>query len=393
MQKEDLRLLIGSSLQSAGLTEPFRRLYELLAKSYIWNTNSDVVQAAWVRRSLVTSDFIPICSDIDMTVLIDDKRLEEIYLSKKFLKLHPVKDVQFIGSSFLEAWMATGGFRNRQATNWKQIYGEPSNINPTSYNSKEEMAFELGHEVHLLYRQLHEKLKVWHICKSEQTSLSLFKLTKELERLRLFWSSQDPRWINIGRAHIPFSYSLSDYFITLDSFCAELLQSLRSPLNTFDWKEMITEENGFGTEINININLDRVFLVKDSNRFLEAFEKRPNNFVTSESYLELIKGIGVQEQTLLNKLASQRIPYYLQFNGQRLAHDLLGAILLTPDNHEQLYYCFANINSFCLEMTGASSPNWPEIQQSWQLTKQLPYSGRKLIKVILANLDQVSAIL
>jgi hypothetical protein len=392
MHKEDLRLLIGSSLQSAGLTEPFRKLYTWVAKSYLWNFKTETIKAAWIRRSLVTSDFVPVCSDIDMTILIDDQRLEEIALANRFTKFHPVRDVQFVGLRFFKAWKDAGGFRNRQFENWKQIHGIKLELKCPPKVTKEELAFEMGYEVHLLYLQIQSKLKTIRIHHSDQNKKSLLKLLREMERLRLYWENGDKRLITLHRENIPFNYSILSYFEIMDNFWSELLKSLTPPLDTFEWKDMVSSIDSKGFEINVEIAQQRVFIPNNCRDLWDTLLSHQNNFICSSNFLKLIKGIGLQEQTLLNELAAQKNTYYLNFSMQRLAHDLLGAILLSPDNHEQLYYCFANINAFCLEVQKSNSPFWEEIYQSWQLTKRLPYSHPDLIKVCMANLDQIAAI-
>jgi hypothetical protein len=86
----------------------------------------------------------------------------------------------------------------------------------------------------------------------------------------------------------------------------------------------------------------------------------------------MIKGIGIQEQTLLNQIAKDK-NYYFQFNLQRLANDLIGSVLVDTNNQTQLYYCFKNINDF------HPVPGWKDIDFRWQNDKIVHRNSQELL--------------
>src|SRR5690606_1046285 len=143
-----------------------------------------------------------------------------------------------------------------------------------------------------------------------------------------------------------FNHRPHDYFVFMDDFWKELLQTVRSPMNSFSWTPAIYAVDNMGTELGIEIDGRRIYMVKEPADLGKALLRFPDNFVTTTSFTELIKGIGVQEQTFVNRLAAKGEGYYRRFNGQRLAHDLIGAMLLEPENKTQLYYCFLNVHEF-----------------------------------------------
>jgi hypothetical protein len=380
--KSLFRWLIGSLLAKVGLTNCFRIFYRLYAEALIRALNPQVLKAAWIRRSVVNSDFIPLVSDLDLTILIDDKRFQELSKNSRFPYWPLAKDVQIISHRFADAWMETGGFRNYQFAGWKQIQGSPKNLkNPES--KREERAFEVAFEIHLIYKQ---------IATRKRNRRELLKLSRELKRIQLFWSTGQLSWVMEERQKIPFDGDEADTLILLDELCTEIIQELEPPLNVYDWRGTIISEDSIGYEININFKGQPIFVMKDPTKILEARKKRSHFYFVTPSYIQMIKGIGVQEQSGLNRLAKEH-PYYRRFSCQRLAHDLLGASILEPDNSEQLFFCFYNISFFIFEITGEFPQIWPAIEISWKDNRMNSIKGKELERLIIANLDLLASFL
>ncbi len=95
MIKDNLRYLSGRTLTLLGLREPIRAFYKFIASSYIKKVSRDIFYAAWIRRSSVNNDFVPVSSDIDLTILLDHKDMWLLPASAVKRKSGLISDVQF----------------------------------------------------------------------------------------------------------------------------------------------------------------------------------------------------------------------------------------------------------------------------------------------------------
>ncbi len=370
---------------NCGLTERVRSFYFGMAENFVQKLPSTLVEAAWIRRSAANEDFVPLVSDIDLTILINDHNFSGIKYGKK-LKTSPLlQDIQFVSKRFLGAWMETGGYRNYQIPQWKQIYGMPTSLKiPDS--GIEEMAFELAYEVHLVFKQIAFKIH------SGLNSRDIRKLSLEIFRLKLLWETKDANWALKNRNDIPAPGSLSELFESLENLCSSLIEELEPPLNVYDWKKTIIHEDELGYDTAISFKGLPIFVIKDPARIHDVIRLKKGRFIATPSYLQMIKGIGVQEQSLLNRLAKEH-PYYRKFSCQRLANDLIGALILEPENIEQLYFCFFNIAEFHQAITGVFPTKWPEIETNWKKTRNLPLKRDELEKLSVTYLDHLEALI
>lgn len=381
--KQQLRFFLSKFIKLTHSRELIRSYYLHRAKLFVKNIPELFLKSAWVRRSTVTQDFFPIMSDVDLTLVIKHEYLKDFFLKQRMHPSFPINDVQLIADIFEADWLSTGGFRNRQIRNWLEIVTATKDLQANRPMNREYLAFELGHEIHLLYRQLQKLISQ---RATEATMFSVHKLLKEMERTKLFWSKLDEKILFEDRLKITIPEDIFQHLLLLDQYWHELLLNLHPSLTQFKWSDLILKKAEHGFHLNLQIDGRWVFLVEDPLLFAKAFDLYPGHYVVTPSYITLIKGVGIQEQTYLNELAkADHDGYYFKFNRQRLYHDLLGAITFNPDNCTQLYYCFLNIEMFHHSMRGSFSQYWNDIDTSWINRKKLPEGN--LTDLVLGYLD------
>lgn len=381
---------MGKSIVSLGFSERLRVIYLSLAKGFVERLPSELVEAAWVRRSAANEDFLPVVSDIDVTILIDDRNLRALATGAPLPRPRLIQDIQFVSKRFLRAFEETGGFRNYQSPQWRQIFGIPMKLG-FPHSGKEERAFEVAYEVHLIYKQIAAKIAAPRF-NSRATARDLEKLGRELNRLRLFWETGENLWAVRPRDQIPSPGTLAEVLLLLEQFCRSLIQELEPPLNVYDWRTTVTQETELFFETAISFKGQQICVLRDPTKILEARRKKDSVFFASASYLQMIKGIGVQEQDQLNRLARDNA-YYRRFSAQRLAHDLIGALILEPEDLENLYYCFFNIARFIEALTGECPTKWAEIESVWDSQRKIPWAQEELLGVSTSYLDLLEALI
>lgn len=390
ISKNKLRWISGQFLAGSGLSEKIRSIYFGMALKFVKKLPSSMVEAAWVRRSAANDDFLPVVSDIDITILIKDLDFSEMKSGTKLRTSPLMQDIQFLSTRFLSAWMETGGFRNYQIPQWKQIYGIPTQLHlPTS--GTEEMAFEVAYEVHLVFKQIALKILSREFSESGDNQ-DIQKLILEVYRLKNFWESRDKNWALKRRRDIRPTGTIQDLFSTLEELCRSLIEELEPPLNVYDWKKTVIREDETGFDTAISFKGYPIYVLKNPAGILEVRKGKSGRFIVTPSYLQMIKGIGVQEQSLLNRLAKEHV-YYRKFSCQRLAHDLIGALILEPENTEQLYFCFFNIAEFHHAITGEFPVKWPEIESNWKKFRELRLKRDELEKLSVTYLDHLEALI
>jgi hypothetical protein len=375
--KQKLRYIFGKILKAAGTTQLVHKLYLRLARNYL-NKSGQHVKNAWVRRSMTSVDFTPVVSDIDLTVLINISSIPELMRSRALSPQHLIRDVQIVSEEFLHDWEETGGFRNRQIPAWIPVQGDHKLLTPTT-TEKRELAFELAHEVFLLYSQLAIKL-------IEGEKPAIRKLGLELERLFDYWQSPDSELIFAPREKF-FSEDLNSDFVRFlirqEKFWGELLSRLQPPMGEYDLTLLENDKQSYGSTLFLNIDSRPVFLLNDINKLNDALKSHSAYFIATPNFIRLLKGCGVQEQELLNHVASRIPGYYRKFCRQRLAHDLIGTLLQDPDNQRRLFYCVKNNQEF-LRHFSLEAPGWstlreqPEGNIPWNREEQLDYGLRNL---------------
>jgi hypothetical protein len=359
---KDFIRYFGGKIFGCGILLPyFKNLYFLVAQNYLNSLNSHTVKACWIRRSLTGQDFTPLWSDIDITLLVNEKSATQFTLPSNIL----VKDIQIVSDEHLSSWINSGGYRNRQITNWIQLSGSVQ-ILPPPEQSSEILAFELAHESFLLYQQLEEKL---HQPKSKWLVEGTYKLIAELDRVLHYWVGREERFLFVPREEVlprnVFIFEhISSYLSKYETIWEEIFAALAPELKQFKPEEYFNTHDSEHQILNLSIKGRQVLLVRDVVNVPYFIGQFPNHFVCSTTFLKMIKGVGVQEQSLLNNLAKTG-GYYYQFNLQRLANDLLGTMLLNPTNKQQLFYCLKNINDFYLVLKSISVPGWHQIESNW----------------------------
>lgn len=383
------RLYLAQFLHSLNLTDFYRSLYFLMAKRYVSKIDSRFLEAAWLRRSVINKDFYPLMSDVDMTIVLNHDKLNEFLRTQELKPFLLIRDLQIISNKFFEKWVRTGGYRNRQFSEWKSVGEAPVNLVTSENMDSEVLAFEIGIEHYLLFKQLQVKMKQSILSDSPSANFAIDKLLKEIEKTRLFWNQRDAKIPLLPREEIQIENSIIQFLKRIDLFWGELIENLHSHLKKYDWERSILSRDKLGFVLNMEMEGLPVFLLHDSKYFYQALKERPNFFVTTQNFFKLVKGIGIQEQTLLNDIADSEITrYYYDFNLQRLAHDLIGAIILAPDNYRQLYFCFYNIEMFHNQITGKSIPSWKIIEMTWNEHQKLPCESKdELIDLTLSYLD------
>lgn len=389
-----LRFSLGSILQGWGATEFIRLLYIWLVRRYLIRFGMNEIKGAWIRRSIVTPDFMPLMSDADCTILSSENEI----FKKIDLEFHRpglfLKDIQLLSERFFEPWLETGGFRNRQFPQWNALKPNSPILNVTHHFEKEILAFELAYESHLLFKQIGPKLKTALFNPDEANDYALTKLTKELYRIKLYWEEPRSNWATCIRDQIPLVDNLDQFLFKIEVFWKDLLNHLNPKLRHYQWSESIIFETELGFFLNIEIEGLKVFLVHSIENLKAAILKHPECFVTTITYFELVKGVGIHEQTQVNELAvTNPKGYYFKFNCQRLAHDLIGSLYLEPDNEIQLYYCFSNIQDFYKSLTKKTIPQWDYVHESWQTNGKMPLLRPQILELSRAYLDLLASLL
>jgi hypothetical protein len=368
MLKSLIRYGLGRLTKSFGLQTFFREFYRLWAIRFTQNLDLSFVESIWLRRSTVTVDFTPFWSDIDLTVVVREEKLKVSPLPSDLL----VKDLQFISAFHLPAYNRTGGFRHRQLTSWKLLHGS-SKLQNFPAEDKSKLAFELAHEAYLLFHQLQRKFgeveSVWR-------RQSITKLIAELKRLEIYWQDEKQSDLFISREkiipHLLTDREISESGIWLENFFQQLKAALHSTLQSFDHTTLIMQESEGRKKLSLEMIGKPVIVVDDPLQISVTSQELPKYFIATGTFIDLVKGVGVQDQALLNDLAKVD-DYYRDFNRQRLANDLIGAMLSNPGNRELMYYCFKNINDFYRAFYDENLSSWPQIEAHW-LESQSPSS-------------------
>ncbi len=372
---ESFRKYAGKTLSSAGLGPAFRKIYLNEARQFASRREKNL-SGAWIRRSTVTPDFIPLLSDIDLTCLISQEKLEELYRARIFRGNLLVKDIQIVSDQFLGEWLRCGGIRNRQVSSWISLLSKSPVLKEPSEEPDEIIAFEIAQEAYLLYHQLEPRLS--------SPALDLFgtKLVLEFLRLMEFWKTRKTDVLLAPRITFQQKLSPDQALKLIDSFASELKSKLASPMSGFKVEPLMKETVSTGSWLHLKMKGKNVFLLKDVES-LSLTRNRQNTFLITDNLLTLFKGIGVQEQALLNSAAKTN-SYYKSYNAQRLAHDLIGALLLDPDDKVQLYYCFRNIEDFLKSQGESIIPFLDDLNRNkgdhlgWEDDLLLAHAGESL---------------
>lgn len=390
--KNGIRLHLGIISNGIGLTSYLRLLYQSLAEIYLSRQPSGLIKAAWLRRSTVNKDFIPFWSDIDLTLLIDDSRDALLKLKKSIEKSNPIQDIQYVSIRYFDSWLQTAGFRNRACKEWKQVFGPPNPLLPSKFSKREIIAFELAYEVHLLFKQLEGKISSFQSDPSRWNSVSIKKLMADLTKLKIYWETKDetvlnhPRNIYLLKEPIT-TENYGDFLRQQDIFWGELLRSLPFPINKFQVDSYIKSQDKNGSSLYIKVNNKYSFLIRDFSNIKDIINDYGDMFLTTTNFINLIKGVGIQEQNLLNELAIDHTSYYFKFNQQRLAHDLIGAFLDSHCKSSQLYFCFRNIKEFMEATSNTLPPDWEIINSTWSDKNDLLFDDDFLADLVSRHLD------
>lgn len=345
-----------------------------------------MIKGAWIRRSTTTADFIPLVSDIDLTVLIDLKDLPALMKERYFYPRHLVRDVQLLAVPFLEDWLETGGIRNRQISSWQTIIPGEFHLRLPASFQKSDLAFELAHESFLLFSQLSQKI-------NEKNFPAQLKLRLELERLLQYWKTGDADLLLVSRSKISpeaANDEMGSFLIRLEAFWGELLLHLEKPMDAYPLTELMKLPDAEITSLFLKIQNRNAILAKDPRSYLKVAEEYPDHFIVTSNFVRLLKGVGVQEQTLLNQVAKRKTPYYVRYNRQRLAHDLIETLLQDIDNESRLYYCFRNNQEFLDSFGWGSAPHWEDLRTGPE--GKIPWTREELLRISLANLEVLTRV-
>ncbi len=360
--KQIVRYYSGLVLKVSYFLPLSKKLYFFILKKFLMKLNHRAIKGTWVRRSLTGKDFTPLWSDIDITLVVNEDLIGLIKLPKNLL----VKDIQIVSDQHLNSWLTSGGFRNRQIPNWIKIQGSIHLLSPPALKS-EFIAFELAQEIYLLYQQLEKKLQQTEYLQWQYEST--YKLIAEMERLLRYWQERDDSLLFLSREDVfPrqqfMPAQIGEYLERYDQNWQNIFKELALPLQGFPFEQYLNRETEEYQILNFTIQDRQVLVAKKIKRIPFLKTVFPEKFVCSETFVCLVKGVGVQEQTLLNTIALDK-NYYYQFNLQRLANDLVSAAL-APTDQSRLYYCFKNINEFHLVLFNESVPGWDDIELVWQ---------------------------
>jgi hypothetical protein len=386
MFRNQLRHKLGHLFKQGPFIDSWRDFYLIWASHYSQKVDTEIVSDIWVRRSTLTQDFTPFWSDIDLTLIIRTNDLKSIALPKDLL----VRDVQLIAQEFLPSWLMAGGFRNRQILNWRQLRGT-TKLYPPGPAIDEHLAFEIAHELYLIYLQLQRYLQFKNDPWVEN---SIFKLLAELQRLYLYWEKRDDKILFFKREDLlnRSSFNVEDQLEIFDSFCSRILMNLHPRFHSFSHQELISKQNEQLTYLHLQMQNKTVVLPKQAAMIHQLSQQNNNFFYAPGPFINLVKAVGVQEQTLLNALAAEKENYYFHFNLQRLANDLISAFILNPTNSSQIYFCLRNIHEFNLALTGSETKYWQGIQTNWIERELFYHNHQELRTIVQAYLEVLKAL-
>jgi predicted nucleotidyltransferase len=357
--KNSLRYLLAQMTLTLGLSESVRRLYLRRAKTYVSALDQNAVKEVWVRRSVTNQDFKAFLSDIDLTVVVDENLLSQLHFPHDLL----VKDIQIVPQKFLSTWLSAGGFRNYLQEDWIPLKSNSTLQPRKKIEDKSILAFELGHEIYLLYHQLEKK---FHEGSDPLIHISREKLVAELNRVQQFWIKNDQSLLKEPRKNFVVQESFQNFIKKQDFFWQELTFHLEPPLNDYPIEDLIEAEFPDYYEMNLEMRGKQVLIVKKTDSLERFFTSHPHHFVVTENFFKLVKSVGVQEQDELNKLAHKKKGYYFDYNLQRLATDLVGAVVQYKEDHRLLYFCLKNIQEFTFAVTGQTVSDWESLEENWQ---------------------------
>jgi hypothetical protein len=240
-----VRYLLSRASSALGMKEALRSFYMGKANNYVFNLDPEAVSSAWIRRSVTNNDFSPFLSDVDLTIVIDEKKMNLIHLHDDLL----VKDVQIVPASFLDSWLSAGGFRNYLQGEWIPLRGSPI---PQSHFPIEDgcLAFDLGHEIYLLYHQLEKKL---HLFNEPYTNHSRKKILQDLIKVKKFWLSKDFTILIQARESFQIPETIERFMNSFSQFCKDLSSHLQTPLNTFRCSDLMIKDYADYFEINLEM--------------------------------------------------------------------------------------------------------------------------------------------
>ncbi len=382
--RKTIRYHLGTLALRLGLVNFFREFQLLLARAWVL-TKKEALRSAWARRSIVTQDYIPFWSDVDISAVIEDRPIASSLYRQSLLNRLMVSDTQYICSSFYQEWMKTGGLRNRQCKNWLALKKNQHELPFLFDKGRDLIAFEVAHEGFLLYRQFMQKLATYSCSANPFDLYSLIKLAKDLTRLRTFWETQDESVLYRERASFSIQNDWEKFIHSLDSFWEDLAQSVHPLFMTYSEEIYVSIVSEEGSLLDFEFDGRKVFMLHTDFRGELFSLLKKGYFPARSTFVRLMKGVGVHEQTFINQLAREYHPYYYPYCLQRLANDLVNSALEAPQDHGRLFYCYFNIKEF-LYAFDVVYPGWDEVQSRWE-TRQLAYdSDHSLPQLVELNL-------
>jgi hypothetical protein len=330
------------------------------------------VKAAYFRRSITSTDFVPFWSDIDLTIVIQSvdannyQSVERFYNNvQKFLPW--VCDIEVIEERFLASWANSGGYRKWYAESWIVIWGEKlqAKLYPARVSQR---AFDLAWEYRFLYQQLQSFFyqiesgnggrfsyiglrkviaDIIFLSRINLFSETLPKTQSREEILESFFS--DPFW-SFKTSLVPFTDSsdeLKRIHIRLHNKILENISvNLSGYLNGYDVSSFYNFNENEPQLANLLLFGKKTYLMKVFD--IEKMDDlgRSNRIWIDLETLRIFKAIGVQEHDYIYKFLSESDFDFLEdYMRQRLSQDHYQA-LLERGSEERLYYCKQNISGF-----------------------------------------------
>lgn len=384
--KNKLRHFLGQFVTKIGATEKMKSAYLYYAFSVIAQFPAHSISNVWIRRSYLTSDFTPFWSDIDLTVLINSSGLKKLIESPP-RDHYPLIDIQYLHEDFFENWKNTIGIRGKICSEWKSIYGSTNLLLPHQEVDKNFLALEVAYELYLLYQQLELLL-----FKDDIFSLKAkTKLQKDLYALREFWITKDRSWLLKRRSDIEMSTDLFEFLNDYNKFIQDIILALPDDFERYDMSPLKDEKTKWGETLFLKINNKKVHAINN----YSDLKKNPDTsfFFATLPFIQLIKTVGIQEQEQLNRYVSKSgNTLFFEFCIQRLAHDLLGAVLTTKRSETTIYFALKNINDFSIQIQNTGAPFWENISQRYNHQQSISSNSKELADITQAQLDLLLAL-
>jgi hypothetical protein len=343
--KENIRFYLAYYL---GLKPIVREIHIFFAKFFIYFLPVDAIHSVYLRRSILNDDFVPFLSDMDMTLVLNPLKYNDLVLLKKRIgRLKKVffliKDIEYISIQTFSQWQECGGVRSYQYPRWQCIKG---NKLPDILKGKKSMshhAFDLFYELMHLYIQF-EKIAA-RKSYNQFCHYQLAKFQFELTSLISFWSTKNTDALDQRRKIWPLNKNINaesmikDFYLKIDYLADQLFEVLEISFKSINVSDFVlrNEDGVCYTNKEFNSKLAVFSAHKAYISFTSSI------FLIPKSLFGGVIACGFYQHDFLIKTAKVD-SYYRNYLYQRCYNDLLGAIF--NGNPQTVLYTLINLYNY-----------------------------------------------